>query len=167
MTLPEDTGFYPPLPETALVPARGFGLDGGAHLYFGRAGPARLGAGASVAFVRGTTPEATALSSWVVAPQLSFNFGTADGWSYLSAGVGAAGTRGEFTSAGGGETTTRRSDTLLALNVGGGARWFFTDHLAVGFDLRLHRISGQEAQVGLAGTPSSLLFLASVGLSMK
>jgi hypothetical protein len=104
--------------------------------------------------------------AWVLAPQISFNFGTADGWSYLSGGAGAGGFRGRFTAAETGESS-RESGTVLALNGGGGARWFFTDHLAVGFDLRLHWFGGQDAQVGLAGTPSTFLFLASAGFSIK
>ena len=164
MGLPEDVGFYPPLPDGTLVAARGFGVEAGGHFYFGRLGASRLGAGASVAVIRGTTSD-TSATARVIAPQLSFNFGTADGWSYLSGGVGAAHVEGRFT--GGGEEASRRSDALLSLNFGGGARWFVNPHFGVGFDLRVHHIGGQDAKVGLAGTPSSWLLLASAGLSLK
>jgi hypothetical protein len=167
MGLPQDTGFYPRLPDEALVPARGFGVDAGAHFYFGRFGPGQLGVGASVAQVRGTTPDGTELTMRLIAPQVSLNFGTSEGWSFLSGGVGVAKARGEFA---GNETLdagSRSSDTMLAVNGGGGARWFMTPHLAVGFDLRLHWIAGQSAKVALAGTPSTFLFMASAGLSIK
>jgi opacity protein-like surface antigen len=166
MGLPEDSGFYPAMPEGTLVPARGFGVDAGAHLYFGNVRGARLGAGASFAQVRGTTDAATATVR-LLAPQLSINFGTADGWSYLSGGVGTADVTGRFKGSVSADAASRGSATLLALNVGGGARWFFTPHLAVGFDVRLHRLGGQDAQVGLAGTAPTFLMLASAGLSVK
>ena len=167
MGLPQDTGFYPRLPDEALVPARGFGVDAGAHLYFGRFGPGQLGVGASVAQVRGTTPDGTELTMRLIAPQVSLNFGTRDGWSFLSGGVGIAKARGEFRGNDTVDAGGRSSDTMLAVNGGGGARWFMKPHLAVGFDLRLHWIAGQSAKVALAGTPSDFLFMASAGLSIR
>lgn len=167
MGLPQDTGFYPRLPENALVPARGFGLDAGGHVYLGRFGPGQLGVGASVVQVRGTTPEGTRLTMRVIAPQVSLNFGTRDGWSFLSGGVGIANARGEFSGNSTVSASSRASDTMMAINGGGGARWFMTPHLAVGFDLRLHWIGGQSAKVALAGTPADFLFMASAGLSVR
>ncbi|HEX5110607.1 MAG TPA: outer membrane beta-barrel protein [Vicinamibacterales bacterium] len=167
MGLPQDTGFYPQLPDDALVPARGFGLEAGAHLYFGRFGPGQLGIGASVSQVRGTAPAGTELTMRMIAPQVSINFGTRDGWSFLSGGVGVANARGEFSGNDVVEAGSRSSDTMLAINGGGGARWFMTSHLAVGFDMRLHWIAGQSAKVALAGTPSDFLFMASAGLSIR
>jgi opacity protein-like surface antigen len=164
MPLPEDVGFYPPLPDGTLVPARGFGIEGGGHVYFGRLGVSRLGAGGSFAWIRGTTDQ-TAASARLISSQFSFNFGTADGWSYVGGGVGAARVEGRFT--GDVEEASRRSDTLLAMNIGGGARWFVNAHLGIGFDLRVHHLPGQDAKVGVSGTPSSWLLLASAGLSLK
>ena len=71
--------------------------------------------------VRGTATDANATMN-VVAPQLSFNFGTSDGWSYLSVGAGTARVNAEATG------------SSSAINAGGGARWFMKRHLAVGFD---------------------------------
>jgi hypothetical protein len=94
-----------------------------------------------------------AMTVTTVAPQLSFNFGTHDGWSYLSAGYGTAQTRAEVTStpAAGtatSETVTRERRTH-AVNFGGGARWFLRERLAVGFDVRFHRLPSKQI-VGLS-----------------
>lgn len=166
MGLPDDAPFYPPLPADTLVPSRGFGVEVGGHVFTGRLGPAHLGAGASFAYIRGTTTD-TAATVRVLAPQLSFNFGTTNGWSYLSAGIGTGDVQGRFTSAPDGATVSQRSGAVLAMNVGGGARWFVTRHLAVGFDLRLHHLGSGGGQDGAAGTPSTMVVLASAGLSVK
>jgi hypothetical protein len=79
----------------------------------------------------------------------------------------------------------RQSERLNALNVGGGARWFFLSHLAFGFDLRLHRIaSGVAGSIETAGsqpqgdgpieapappppTPGQMILIVNVGLSVR
>ena len=53
--VPEQTVFYPPLDRTALIPGRGLGLDLGVHVYLLNLGPARLGIGADLFYVRGRT----------------------------------------------------------------------------------------------------------------
>ena len=113
---------------------RGLGIDVGAHVYTSRVGSSRLGLGAALlTFPSNVDVEAGPLlgsgaSNGITAlsPQVSFNFGASTGWSYLSAGVG----RGKVGEAPWGS----------ALNAGGGARWFLTDHAAFGFDLRYHRL---------------------------
>lgn len=101
-----------------------------------------------------------------VAPQLSFNFGTREGWSYLSAGYGAAQLRtaasGQRTGTPAGPLTLERDDgRARAINYGGGARWFIRGHLAVGFDLRFHRL----AAVGTR--PGTKLTVLSAGVSIR
>ena len=130
-----------------------------------RLGPGRLGVGASIFEVRGTTG-AVAISARVIAPQVSLNFGTSEGWSYLSGGVGMAWLRGQFTDADGVETS-RRSGGVAAINVGGGARWFFATHVALSVDLRLHRLSENPAEVDSPGTLATILGSASVGIALK
>ena len=165
--LPQDAGFYPQLPEATPVPARGFGADVGAHVYFAQVGPGRLGAGASVFQVRGTAGEQVSITASVLAPQVSINFGTSQGWSYLSGGVGAGSLKGRFEGGTAGGEDERESDTLLTVNFGGGARWFFSRHLALGFDLRLHRLGAGAAADGTPLTPAVFLGSASVGFSIK
>jgi hypothetical protein len=147
--IPTSSGLYPTVPEGNSVPSRGFGYDVGGHVYLFNLGAARVGLGVSVIGVRGTATDATATMN-VVAPQLSFNFGTSDGWSYLSVGAGTARVNAEATG------------SSSAINAGGGARWFIKRHLGVGFDLRLHRIAADGDVMG-----DSMTFSASVGFSVK
>jgi hypothetical protein len=147
--IPTSIGLYPTIPEGASVPSRGFGYDVGGHVYLFNLGPARLGLGVNVVGVRGTAIDATTTMN-ILAPQLSFNFGSSEGWSYLSAGAGTARVNA-------GETASSS-----AINAGGGARWFIRRHFAVGFDLRWHKIAADGETMDAA-----TLFAASVGFSIK
>ena len=147
--IPASPGLYPGLGDQYVVPARGFGFDVGAHIYLFSLGPARLGIGANYIVVRGTATDADATLQ-TIAPQLSFNFGTSDGWSYLSVGAGTA------------RVKAVASASSSAINAGGGARWFMNRHLAVGFDVRFHKIAADGDTMG-ASTQVS----AAVGFSLK
>ena len=147
--IPASPGLYPDLGEQFVVPARGFGFDVGGHIYFLRVGPARLGLGVNVIHVRGTATDANATFR-TVAPQLSFNFGTSDGWSYLSVGAGTA------------RVDAVETASSSAINAGGGARWFINRHIAVGFDIRMHKIAADGDVMG-----QSTQLSASVGFSLK
>jgi hypothetical protein len=186
---PGGTGFYPVVASTTIVPKRGFGLGGGVHLYPLRLGIARLGFGVEAMRVRGTaaTPAATTTESGTatsgtktsdtsasaadavmdlttVAGQVSFNFGSRDGWSYLTAGYGNTRTRGQVSSEVPGPIVhsvvvlKRQAPTI---NYGGGARWFIRERLAVGFDLRFHRIAAEGA------LPGATVFALSAGVSIR
>jgi hypothetical protein len=173
--LPQDAGFFPPTAGEATGPSRGAGFDVGAHVYAGRLRGASLGFGASLLKVRGeavsTSPDASTTASgtptgppgvrldlWTIAPQVSFNFGTEDGWSYLSGGVGMTGITTRTLDL---EEATRESGMLIAINAGAGARWFLVRRFAVGFDLRLHRVAAADT------TPASILFAISGGFSLR
>lgn len=147
--IPASPGLYPDVDDASVVPARGFGLDVGAHVYLFNLGPARLGLGVNFIHARGTATDAHATFQ-TIAPQLSFNFGTSDGWSYLSLGAGTA------------RVNAIASASSSAINAGGGARWFLKRHLAVGFDIRLHRIAADGDTMG-----RSTQLSASVGFSLK
>ena len=168
--VPNDLSFYPTL-TTGVVPARGFGLDVGGQVYVFTLGPARVGLGANVMLIRSSAtalvpPEdplpgqRLTLNLRTVAPQVSFNFGTRDGWSYLSAGLGVASvtTRTEEITEG-----ERESGQLRALNFGGGARWFITERVAFGFDVRAHKIAAS----GSSGTPAMTMMAVGAGLSLR
>ena len=82
-----------------------------------------------------------------VGPQLSLNFGSRAGWSYLSAGIG----RARMSTRASGFVDEDDEDDVTAaqlvehgsrssLNFGGGARWFTRQRLAVSFDVRFHII---------------------------
>ena len=147
--IPASPGLYPDLGDQFTVPARGFGFDVGGHVYLFNLGPARLGLGVNVIRVRGTATDADATFQ-TVAPQLSFNFGSSDGWSYLSLGAGTARVKAIETG------------SSSAINAGGGARWFMKRHLAIGFDIRVHMIAADGDIMGKSTQVS-----ASVGLSLK
>lgn len=133
---------------TLSVPSRGFGVDAGAHVYPLGLGPARLGIGANILYARGTAADAV-LTMQMIVPQLSFNFGTSNGWSYLSAGVGPA------------RIKTTRTFNTQSINAGGGARWFLNGHTAIGFDIRMHRLDAKEA------FPRTTVVSVSFGMSLK
>lgn len=174
--LPTAAGWTPPVPAGGLVPSRGFGLEGGGHVYAGRLGPARLGVGATLGLSRGTAspeaPDSTApgvvTRTATLAPQLSLNFGHRLGWSYLSAGYGGARitSRTDAPAAGAPAVAETSSGWVGAVNIGGGARWFLTEHLGVGFDLRWHRLSA-PTPTGTAAPPRATLFQLAVGVSIQ
>lgn len=147
--LPKESSFFPGLPPEALVPARGFGFEAAGHVYLFKLGPSRVGIGASYLRARGTSPGIVATFS-TVAPQLSLNFGSRDGWSYLSAGLGRAWMRTRVEDESG--VTTGDSGELTSTNFGGGARWFLARHVGVGFDVRFHRLSGATRAMVVGAT---------------
>jgi outer membrane protein with beta-barrel domain len=178
---PGSGSFYPPITTAISVPQRAFGVGAGAHVYAFKIGVARLGFGVDLLRTRGTaTTEvaATAAQSTTVvsstgtfraamtvttiAPQLSFNFGSHEGWSYLSGGYGISTTHAEVNVPASfeGQTGSRNRHTST-VNVGGGARWFLRERMAVGFDVRFHRLLATHA------VPSTQMVGLSVGLSLR
>jgi hypothetical protein len=147
--IPASPGLYPDVGDEFVVPARGFGFDVGAHVYLFNIGPTRLGLGVNLVHARGTAADANATFQSVV-PQLSFNFGSSDGWSYLSLGAGTA--RVDAVATG----------SSSSINAGGGARWFMNRHFGVGFDIRVHKIAADGDTMG-----QSTQMSASVGMSLK
>ena len=160
--------------STTNMPGRGLGLAGGLHWYPVRMGRVTLGVGGELLFSGASnTLEADDETSAdgptvntrfnAVSPQVSLNFGTGRGWSYLSGGLGW-----------GGLTTEREDDPVAdaegstgVLNYGGGARWFAKDHLAFSFDLRFYAISAQAAAAGRPAYPKMTLLVISAGVSLK
>jgi len=170
--VPTDTTFYPALTST-VVPSRGFGADVGGHVYLFNLGPARVGLGASLIAVRATASasatqteaaepaepvQRVAMTLRAIAPQLSLNFGSGDGWSYLSAGVGVGSVNSRTENSSPGE---QASGGLRMVNYGGGARWFMTPRLAFGFDLRAYQLAAG------GGTPRVSIFAAGAGVSIR
>lgn len=160
--------------QASELPRRVLGFDVGAHVYPVR-GKVTLGVGASLLRLGGTqTPDADADGSadapvtsgtftlTGIAPQLSLNFGSSRGWSYVGAGMGLS-----RLTAGRAEGTLESSPQLLTLNMGGGARWFISEHAAFGFDLRLYRVGAKELSSDYIGNPTVSLFVVSAGLSFK
>jgi hypothetical protein len=149
--IPGSEAFVPPDATVATVPSRGFGGSIGGHVYGFRIGPGRFGIGVDLTFARGTSVDVTT-TFLSIDPQLSFNFGTSDGWSYLSAGVGAARVSGDPADV---------SESVQAFNWGGGARWFLNPHVGIGFDVRVRMLSAGDV------VPKGTSVAGAVGLSFK
>jgi hypothetical protein len=68
-----------------------------------------------------------------------------------------------------GETTAGLAESgwVGAINFGGGARWFVTEHLGVGLDLRWHKLGSFEPAAGGATVPGTTLFQFGVGLTIR
>jgi hypothetical protein len=178
-------GTSPNFPQDALLaqsrglnmeelPRRGFGLDGGAHLYFFKWRVITVGIGAQASMARATSSSvvqdgvetARAVTSWFTSltPQLSFNFGTGDGWSYISGGVGKA----VWSTVPNAQSPLPGDEERLnTVNYGGGARWFAKPHLAFTFDVRFHQIEPGTPLPGLGGSPRTTMMIIGAGVSLK
>ena len=69
--------------------------------------------------------------------QVSVNFGSGHGWSYLSGGIGRS--QWSILPAGAADTAAD-AESLPTANYGGGAQWFVKRHLAFSLDVRLYEI---------------------------
>ena len=187
MNVPQHPDFFAPLPANTLIPARGFGIDLGGHVYLFNFGPSRVGVGANFVRIRGTaSPPAPATSGstspstpttrtmpdvgvvvTTLAPQLSFNFGSSLGWSYLSLGGGLAQVNTSRSAFRTGVAQDRNSGTVSSANIGGGARWFAKTHLAFSFDVRWHLLATGEPTPTTGATPHTTVVTAAVGMSLK
>lgn len=154
------------------LPTWGKGVEAGAHIYPLAWRFITLGVGGTVQLSRAHSG-LTELDGYVtgkvvdvrftcVAPHVSLNFGRNDGWSYVSGGLGwswmAITTRAEPI-----DTTSRRQ----TIHYGGGARWFFSDHMGFTLDLRVHRIGPQRQTDVVKPAPAMTVFIASVGVAFK
>jgi hypothetical protein len=155
------------------LPGRGLGLSAGVHLYPLRMGKTTLGLGGELLVARakrtldpiveGGQPGPTVSAQFSsLAPQVSINFGSRRGWSYLSVGFGFA----MFTEQDDAEPVAS-GDRVKTINYGGGARWFAKEHLAFTFDLRFHRYDPQPAATGRPSYPGGRMTVLSAGISLK
>jgi hypothetical protein len=154
------------------LPSRGLGLSFGAHVYPLR-GKVALGVGAEVLMTRASKTlegdEGAADGPTVkgrfnaFSPQISLNFGSRRGWSYVSGGIGW----GTFTEEVETSPVASPDGRIRTLNYGGGARWFAKEHLAFTFDFRFHRFDAQEAGTGRPAYPKGKMTIISGGISVK
>lgn len=160
-------GFHP-----AVTPSLGVGFDAGVHVHLFRLGFVTFGLGAIYHASNGdwggdadaVRPPAPALRKTfrTLSPQLSFNFGGRDGWSYVSGGVGRS--RLTLFRRDSKEPSVRPADTL---NYGGGARWFVNRRVALSLDLRFYAVSPLERTATEPASPRMTLVVASVGAAFK
>jgi hypothetical protein len=156
------------------LPSTGLGLHGSATAYVLTWKAVTFGLGADVTVARAhsaaklvtrtTMGRAVTEEFSHIAPELSFNFGTGNGWSYLSGGIGPGvwsvvpdGTAG----------TTADTERLQTINYGGGARWFLNSHVAFSLDVRFYAINPSTPVLGLPGGPRKTLVFMGGGLSLK
>jgi len=156
----------------AELPGTAFGLQAGVHVYPLRWRAVTFGLGGELATSRAhqtppsgvTTVRPTEERFRSVAPQLSFNFGTGHGWSYISGGLGRS-TWGLKVQ--GQPDAPADVEPLKTINYGGGARWFMKSHLAFSFDVRFYAINpGLPTATGF-GSPRTTLRIIGAGVSIK
>ncbi|MEP6914230.1 MAG: hypothetical protein ABJC89_01235 [Acidobacteriota bacterium] len=158
----------------ANLPIRAYGFVVGAHFYPARLGVVTFGVGGELVMARRSRTLAAASATAepgptvnsrfkALTPQVSFNFGGRQGWSYISGGIGTS------------KFTAERADTPLpaqesgskTINYGGGARWFSKEHIAFSVDLRFYAINPQFATTTRPAAPRMTLWAFSVGAAFK
>jgi len=156
----------------AELPGRGLGAQAGVHFYLPPWGALTLGLGGEVMIARATSTPADSSSGLRPAeerlvsasPQLSLNFGSGHGWSYLSGGIG----RSVWSiHPVGDEPSEADVEPLLTVNYGGGARWFIKNHLAFSLDVRFYEIHDGTPIPPAPGSPRTTLFVIAAGISLK
>lgn len=152
------------------LPGLGLGGDLGAHIYPLKWRAMTWGFGGQVTVARARrSPEAgsnlrsTSARFTSMAPQMSFNFGTGTGWSYLSGGIAVS----TWSVVPDGVARQPAADErLTTINYGGGARWFAKPHLAFSFDVRFYTIN-PSAPGQLPSSPRTTLMIIGAGVSLK
>jgi hypothetical protein len=168
--------------DTGLADSRGLsagelpGIGLGAHMtltvYPMKWRAITFGLGGEVATARAkyTPPEATPGAQAVtetfrsLGAQLSLNFGTGNGWSYLSGGIGRSNLS---ILPQGREPLDTDNDVLKTINYGGGARWFAKPHLAFSFDVRFYALNPGTPSFGFPGSPRMRFLSIGAGVSLK
>jgi hypothetical protein len=158
----------------AEMPGAGMGLHASANIYVFTWKAVTFGLGGDAAFARArhgaqaisdteTTPPVTERFTHI-APELSFNFGTGNGWSYLSGGIGRS---TWYIVPDGVEPLPADRERLETINYGGGARWFAKPHLAFSVDVRLYAIYPGTPDGPRPGSPRTTLLIVGAGVSVK
>lgn len=160
------------------IPTRSIGLSAGLHWYPWHVGKITFGLGGHLLSARGsrmletdtsstssanTSPSPTVQRTFrAIAPDLSFNFGHRNGWSYISGGIGRS------------LLFLERTDNPLAerigrktLHYGAGARWFTNRHIAVSLDLRWYAVSQQPATETTIEQPHTTFLVLSGGIGLR
>jgi len=154
------------------LPGSGLGIQVGLHLYLLKWRAVTFGIGGE--FTSGRSKQTPADGSLglspttetfhCLSPQLSFNFGNGNGWSYISGGLGQS---VWFLEPDGNPANDQDIEYLKTINYGGGARWFAKPHLAFSFDVRLYAINPGTPSFGRPGSPRTTLLIIGAGISVK
>jgi hypothetical protein len=156
------------------LPGRGLGGDVALQFYLFKLKAVTFGLGGQVTLARAATSGSVVSGLTIVRPvterftsataQLTFNFGSGNGWSYISGGIGPAQRTVVADGAGIGVADAER---LLSLNYGAGARWFIKPHVGFTFDVRWHEISLGTPVDDFVASPRSTLLIMSAGVTFK
>lgn len=154
------------------LPGRGLGGQVGAHYYLPRWGVLTLGVGGEVMVARASSAPAEGSSGLVpmaerlvsASPQISLNFGSGHGWSYLSGGIGRSVWSLHEVGL---EPSEADVEPLQTFNYGGGARWFIKHHLAFSLDVRFYEVKEGTPIPPVPGSPRTTLFIIAAGISLK
>lgn len=161
--------------NTFELPGAGFGVSAGVHVYLPKIAGITVGLGGEAIIARSstspdtdtaTTPTVRAVTESFkeISPQLSLNFGSGRGWSYLSGGIG----RSMWSVVPENVPASPADEEILGtINYGGGARWFAKPHLAFSLDVRLYEIENGTPTPGRPGSPRTLLLVIGAGISLK
>src|SRR4051794_7997048 len=159
--------------DLAELPGVGLGAQAGLHLYLLTWRALTVGIGGEVTANR-SRHEAPAGNPGLrgaqekflsASPQLSFNFGTGHGWSYVSGGIGLS--QWSLIPDGRDEPLPGDTERLKTINYGGGARWFAKPHIAFSFDLRFYAINPGTPYLDSPGSPRTRLMIIAAGVSLK
>ena len=160
--------------DVTELPGSGFGFDLDGHVYVFTWKAVTIGLGGQLTVARSHRSERVAGGEVVgravterltsISPQISFNFGTGDGWSYISGGIGPA-TWSVVPDAG--SSLSSDTERLQTINYGGGARWFAKPHVAFTFDVRFYAINPGTPVLGLPGSPRTTMLIFGAGVSVK
>jgi hypothetical protein len=173
--VPDNDGLAKPYGLAGVnLPGLGLGVEFGGHVYPIRRRSVAFGIGISGVFGRSHASPVTQNDGTVVgkdvtarfsaiAPQISFNFGSAAGWSYLSGGLGTARLeiRAPDTPP---DTVWPRRKTI---NYGGGGRWFVRDRMAVTFDVRFYAMNPVAETPTIKPSPRLRMLVISIGVSVR
>lgn len=157
------------------LPARSFGIVTGAHYYPFHLGKITFGFGGEFVYARGShtlAPAADGAPSGPtvrrhfesIAPEISFNFGHRNGWSYISGGM--FGRSKLFLDRA--DAPASGAPWRSTINYGGGARWFTNHHLAFSVDFRWFSNAEQPANAtGVVLQPRTTLLVLSGGIAIR
>jgi hypothetical protein len=156
------------------LPTRTIGLVLGAHWYPKRIGRITLGVGGELFAAHKSRTLAPTTSGGAegptvqtrfsaLSPQISFNFGNREGWSYISGGIGWS----SFTVERADNPLPDADSRIKTINYGGGARWFETKHLAFTVDVRFYAVNPQLATATRPAYPRMTLLALNAGIGFK
>lgn len=158
---------------TEDLPKRGLGGVVGVHFYPLRGQSFALGIGAEGMMANASAqqtdeddvPTGPLVEQRIrsLTPQISLNFGSRQGWSYLSGGMGPM----SFSTFTGETAPTVPAPRKMTINMGGGARWFPNQHVAFCFDVRFYLTRPEVETPPYPARARSRLIVLSAGIALK